>query len=104
MLMTPSQTSNWIDPQALMRVKNLQWQAKTVVDGFMSGLHRSPLQGSSVEFSEYRPYSPGDDPKSIDWKLFARTDRHYIKKYEDETNRRCYFVLDVSASMHYGSL
>lgn len=94
----------WIDPSALMRIKNLQLRAKTVVDGFQSGLHRSPLHGFSVEFSEYRPYTPGDDPRGIDWKLFARTDRHYLKKFEDETNRRCFLVVDQSRSMEYGSL
>ena len=94
----------WIDMSALMRIKNLQLRAKSVVDGFHNGLHRSPLHGFSVEFSEYRPYSLGDDPRTIDWKLFARSDRYYIKKFEDETNRRCYVVLDKSKSMEFGSL
>lgn len=74
-----------------------------MVDGFQSGLHRSPKHGFSVEFSEYRPYSVGDDPKTIDWKLFARTDRYYQKRFEDETNRRCYLVVDQSKSMEYHS-
>jgi uncharacterized protein (DUF58 family) len=94
----------WIDMSALMRIKNLQLRAKSVVDGFHNGLHRSPLHGFSVEFSEYRPYSLGDDPRTIDWKLFARSDRYYIKKFEDETNRRCYLVVDKSKSMEFGSL
>jgi len=94
----------WIDMSALMRIKNLQLRAKSVVDGFHNGLHRSPLHGFSVEFSEYRPYSPGDDPRTIDWKLFARSDRYYIKKFEDETNRRCYLVVDKSKSMEFGTL
>ncbi len=94
----------WIDMSALMRIKNLQLRAKSVVDGFHNGLHRSPLHGFSVEFSEYRPYSVGDDPRTIDWKLFARSDRYYIKKFEDETNRRCYLVVDKSKSMEFGSL
>ncbi len=94
----------WIDMSALMRIKNLQLRAKSVVDGFHNGLHRSPLHGFSVEFSEYRPYSLGDDPRTIDWKLFARSDRYYIKKFEDETNRRCYLVLDKSKSMDFGSI
>lgn len=94
----------WIDMSALMRIKNLQLRAKLVVDGFHNGLHRSPLHGFSVEFSEYRPYSVGDDPRTIDWKLFARSDRYYIKKFEDETNRRCYLVVDKSKSMEFGSL
>lgn len=93
-----------IDPLTLMRIKNLQLRAKAVVDGFYNGLHRSPLHGFSVEFSEYRPYTEGDDPRTIDWRLFARTDRYYIKKFEDETNRRCYLAVDQSKSMQYGSL
>ncbi|MCC9644104.1 DUF58 domain-containing protein [Rhodopirellula sp. JC740] len=93
-----------MDPHALMRIKNLQLRSKLVVEGFFGGLHRSPLHGASVEFSEYRSYSPGDDPRGLDWKLFARTDRYYIKKFEDETNRRCHLLVDQSQSMAYGSL
>ena len=93
-----------IDPTAVMRIKDLQLQAKTVVDGFFSGLHRSPVHGSSVEFSEYRPYTVGDDFRGLDWKLYARSDRYFIKKFEDETNRNCYLILDQSKSMGYGSL
>ena len=92
-----------IDPGALMQIKNLTMRAKAVVEGFTAGLHRSPLHGFSVEFSEYRPYVEGDDPRSLDWKLLARTDRYYIKQYEDETNRRCYIAMDQSRSMAYGS-
>ncbi len=92
-----------IDPSALMQIKNLTMRAKAVVEGFTAGLHRSPLHGFSVEFSEYRPYVEGDDPRSLDWKLLARTDRYYIKQYEDETNRRCYVVIDQSRSMAFGS-
>ena len=99
-----SAMERWIDMSALMRIKNLQLRAKSLVDGFHNGLHRSPLHGFSVEFSEYRPYSVGDDPRTIDWKLFARSDRYYIKKFEDETNRRCYLVVDKSKSMDFGSL
>ncbi|MCY2982901.1 MAG: DUF58 domain-containing protein [Planctomycetota bacterium] len=99
-----SAMDRWIDMSALMRIKNLQLRAKSVVDGFHNGLHRSPLHGFSVEFSEYRPYSLGDDPRTIDWKLFARSDRFYIKKFEDETNRRCYLVVDKSKSMDFSSL
>ena len=93
-----------VDAMAVMRIKNLQLRAKTVVEGFYNGLHRSPYHGSSVEFSEYRPYSDGDDLRNLDWKLYARSDRFFIKKFEDETNRRCYLVLDHSKSMGYGSL
>ncbi|MFO0921637.1 MAG: DUF58 domain-containing protein [Pirellulales bacterium] len=99
----PQGASSWVDPATLMRIKNLQLRAKRVVDGFHNGLHRSPLHGFSVEFSEYRRYSEGDDPKGIDWKLFARSDRFYIKKFEDETNRRCLLVVDQSKSMTYGN-
>jgi uncharacterized protein (DUF58 family) len=87
-----------------MRIKNLQMRAKFVVDGFYNGLHRSPYHGFSVEFSEYRPYTPGDDLRRLDWKLFARSDRYYIKRFEDETNRRCHLVVDQSKSMGYSSL
>lgn len=93
-----------IDPTALMRIKSLKLRAKTVVEGFFSGLHRSPTHGSSIEFSEYRAYVPGDDLRNLDWKLYARSDRYFIKKFEDETNRRCYLVVDQSRSMGYGSI
>ncbi|MEM8733170.1 MAG: DUF58 domain-containing protein [Planctomycetota bacterium] len=91
----------FIDPQALMQIKSLTLRAKTVVEGFTSGLHRSPLHGFSVEFAQYRPYVLGDDPRNLDWKLLARTDRCYVKQYEDETNRRCYIAIDQSRSMAY---
>ena len=74
-----------------------------VVEGFDKGIHRSPYHGFSAEFSEYRAYTPGDDPRYLDWHLFARTDRYYIKKFEDETNLRCHLVVDGSRSMGYGS-
>ena len=93
----------FIDPSALMRIKSLQMRARVVVEGFYSGLHRSPYHGFSVEFSEYRQYTPGDDPRYIDWRLFARSDRHYIKRFEDETNLRCYLAVDQSRSMNYSS-
>jgi uncharacterized protein (DUF58 family) len=94
----------WIDMSAIMRMEDLQWRARRIVEGFHNGLHRSPRHGFSVEFSEYRPFSFGDDPRTIDWKLFARSDRYYIKKFEDETNRRCYLVVDQSLSMQYGTV
>lgn len=93
----------WIDPQTLMRIKSLQVRAKVTVEGFIKGIHRSPFHGFSVEFSEYREYSPGDDPRYLDWRLFARSDRYYVKRFEDETNLRCYLVLDTSRSMGYRS-
>ena len=92
-----------IDPPTLMRIKSLQMRAKLVVEGFINGIHKSPYHGFSVEFSEYRAYSPGDDPRYLDWRLFARSDRYYVKRFEDETNLRCHIVLDASRSMGYGS-
>jgi uncharacterized protein (DUF58 family) len=86
-----------------MRIKGLQIRARVAVEGFIKGIHRSPYHGFSVEFSEYREYSPGDDPRYLDWRLFARSDRYYVKRFEDETNLRCYLVLDTSRSMGYGS-
>jgi uncharacterized protein (DUF58 family) len=87
-----------------MRIKNLHLRARIVVQGFLSGLHRSPHHGFSVEFSEYRQYSPGDDPRYLDWRLYARSDRYYIKRFEEETNLRCHLLVDLSRSMGYGSL
>jgi uncharacterized protein (DUF58 family) len=87
-----------------MRIKNLQLRAKVVVEGVLSGLHRSPYHGFSVEFSEYRQYTDGDDLRYLDWRLFARSDRYYIKRFEDETNLRCYLLVDLSRSMGFGSL
>jgi uncharacterized protein (DUF58 family) len=97
----PGRTS--IDAAAVMRIKNLQLRARVIVEGFFNGLHRSPFHGFSAEFSEYRQYSPGDDTRYVDWRLFARSDRYYIKRFEDETNRRCYLLVDLSRSMAYGS-
>ncbi len=94
----------FIDASSIMQIKNLTMRAKSIVEGFANGLHRSPVHGFSVEFSEYRPYVLGDDPRGIDWKLLARSDRYYVKQYEDETNRRCYIAVDQSQSMDYGSV
>ncbi len=99
-----SRAASLISPEALMRIKSLEFRARIVVEGFWSGLHRSPYHGFSVEFTEYRAYVPGDDPRYLDWRLFARSDRYYIKKFEDETNLRCYLLVDNSRSMQYGSL
>src|SRR5688500_11436567 len=98
------QAASFIDPHTLMRIKSLHLRARVVVQGFLSGLHRSPHHGFSVEFSEYRQYSPGDDPRHLDWKLFARSDRYYIKRFEDETNLRCHLLVDLSRSMGFGSV
>jgi uncharacterized protein (DUF58 family) len=93
----------FIDPAALMRIRSLELRAKVIVEGLWKGMHRSPYHGFSVEFSEYRAYAQGDDPRHIDWKVLARSDRCYIKKFEDETNLRCQLVVDHSRSMQYGS-
>ncbi|MDA0347780.1 MAG: DUF58 domain-containing protein [Verrucomicrobia bacterium] len=98
----PSDTA--INPQALLAIRDLEMRARVVVEGLWSGLHRSPLQGFSVEFTEYREYSQGDDLRYLDWRALARTDKEYIKKFEDETNLRCHIVLDTSRSMLFGSL
>ncbi len=93
-----------IDPQALMAIKNLEMRAQIVVQGFWNGIHRSPYHGFSVEFTEYRQYVPGDDTRYLDWKLYARSDRAYIKKFEDETNLRCHLIVDNSKSMDFGTV
>ena len=98
---SPPAGGSLIDPQTLMRIKSLQMRARVAVEGFIKGIHRSPYHGFSVEFSEYREYSPGDDPRYLDWRLFARSDRYYVKRFEDETNLRCHLVLDTSRSMGY---
>ena len=90
---------SFLNPAILARIGNLELIAKFVVEGFISGLHKSPYHGFSVEFSQYRQYMPGDDPKHIDWKAYARTDRYYIKQFEEETNLNCYLLLDTSESM-----
>jgi len=93
----------FLDPAVLARIDNLELLARTVVDGFLTGLHRSPYLGFSLDFAEHRPYMPGDDVRRIDWKLFGRTDRHYIKLFEAETNANFAVLLDVSRSMAYTS-
>ena len=93
----------FLDPAVVARLGTLELKARTIVEGFLSGLHRSPFKGFSVEFAEYRQYMPGDDLSTIDWKVYARSDRYYVKKFEEETNLDCHLMLDVSASMAYGS-
>ena len=99
----PTDAQRFLDPRVLARLSNLQLLAKTVVEGFLIGLHRSPYYGVSIDFAEYRPYSPGDDPRGVDWNVYARTDRYYLKKYHGETNAEVHIVLDASASMGYRS-
>lgn len=91
----------FLDPAIIARLGTMELKARTVVEGFLSGLHRSPYKGFSVEFAEYRQYLPGDDLSTLDWKVYARTDRHYVKKFEEETNLECHVLLDLSASMAY---
>ena len=92
-----------VDAATLMRIGSLQLRAKAVVEGFVSGLHRSPHHGFSAEFSEYRDYVPGDDVRYLDWKLYARSDRYSIKRFEDETNLTCHLLVDLSRSMGFGA-
>lgn len=98
-----SEKSGYLDFDVIARIDNMQLLAKGVVEGFILGLHRSPYRGFSVEFAEYRQYSPGDEIKHIDWKVFGKTDRYYIKQFEEETNLSCHILLDASGSMGYKS-
>jgi len=100
---TKGDADGMIDPVSLMKIKSMELRAKVIVEGFWKGIHRSPYHGFSVEFTEYRQYSPGDNPRYIDWRVYARSDRFYIKKFEDETNLRCHLLMDHSRSMGYGS-
>lgn len=93
----------YLQPDVVAQLGTMELRARLVVEGFITGLHRSPYHGFSVEFTEHRPYMPGDEIKHIDWKAYAKTDRYYIKQFEEETNLKSYVVLDASASMHYGS-
>src|SRR5215831_17003016 len=98
---SPARERQFLDPAVVARLGTLELKARTIVEGFLSGLHRSPFKGFSVEFAEYRQYMPGDDLSTLDWKVYARSDRHYVKKFEEETNLECHLLLDVSASMAY---
>jgi len=93
-----------IDRQAIERYSHLELLAKQVVEGFITGLHKSPFHGFSVEFAEHRLYNNGESIKHIDWKLFGRTDKLFVKRYEEETNLRCQIILDISSSMYYPPL
>jgi len=93
----------YLDPAILAKLDRLDLKARLIVEGFISGLHKSPFHGFSVEFAQHREYAPGDDLRRIDWKVFARSDRHYIKEYEEETNLVAYVLLDISESMRYAS-
>lgn len=92
-----------LQPEVVARLSGLDLVARLVVEGFITGLHQSPYHGFSVEFSEYRQYIPGDPPRNVDWKVYGKTDRLYVKQFEEETNLKAYILLDSSASMAYGS-
>ena len=96
-------SEEYLNPSVVQSIKRLDLKAQFIVKGFMHGLHSSPLQGFSVEFSEHRKYEHGDDPKDIDWRLYARTDKYYVRKYEAETNMTGWLVVDSSASMGYSN-
>lgn len=98
-----SDSLNFLDPKVLAGLHNLELRARVVVEGFLAGLHKSPHRGFSVEFNDYRHYQRGDDMRHVDWRLYARSGKLYIKQYEDETNVRCVILLDTSASMAYTS-
>jgi uncharacterized protein (DUF58 family) len=102
--MPDTQTRNrYLDAESLARLKNLSLAARLVVEGLYAGMHKSPYRGFSVEFAEHREYTPGVDPRHIDWRVFGRRDKLYVKQYEEETALRCYVLLDKSASMAYKS-
>jgi len=98
---TPADPSTPLDPSALARFGRLELIARLVVEGVMSGLHKSPFKGFSVEFAEHRQYGPGDEIRHIDWRALGKTDRYFVKEYEEETNLKAYLVLDTSGSMGY---
>ncbi len=97
-----NELEKYLDPKVLSKITRLDLQARLVVEGFISGMHRSPFHGFSVEFASHREYVPGDDLKHLDWKVHAKTDRYVIKQYEEETNLKATFLVDASESMHYG--
>jgi uncharacterized protein (DUF58 family) len=98
----PAPGAQFLDPAVLARISNLELRARHVVEGFIQGLHRAPHLGASTDFAEHRPYMPGDDTRRVDWRLFARTDRYYVKEFEADTNTNFFVMLDVSRSMAFG--
>lgn len=98
-----SDSRRFLHPEAIRRVSRLDLRARLIVEGFLAGSHRSPYFGNSIEFLQHREYVPGDDLRHVDWKVWARQDRYYVKQYEEETNLRCYLLVDRSSSMRYGS-
>jgi uncharacterized protein (DUF58 family) len=95
--------ARFVDPKVLARIRDLELLARTVVDGFINGLHRAPYFGASIDFAEHRGYVPGDDIRRVDWKLYARTDKYYVKEYEADTNANLSVLLDISRSMAFAS-
>src|SRR5690242_10894348 len=93
----------YLDPRTLANLQGLELRARLIVEGYVSGVHRSPYHGFSIEFAEHREYAPGDDLRYVDWKVFGKTDKFYLKQYEEETNLVSHLVLDTSESMHYQS-
>jgi uncharacterized protein (DUF58 family) len=93
----------YLDPLTLAKVRSLEIQARLIVEGYLSGMHKSPYHGFSVEFAQHREYVPGDDIKHVDWKVYGRTGRYFLKQYEEETNLVCWLLLDISESMQYRS-
>ena len=100
--MSDAAAKSYLDPKTLDRIKRMDVRARLVVEGFLTGMHKSPYHGFAVEFAAHREYTPGDDIKHIDWKVWSKTDRLYIKEYEEETNLKCTIILDCSKSMRYG--
>ena len=100
---TEQSINRFTDPKVLIKIQNLELTARTVVEGFVQGLHRSPYLGFSVDFAAYRPYMPGDEIRRIDWNVYSRSDKLYVKLFEGETNTRVLVLLDISGSMNYGS-
>lgn len=103
MIKSSTEYLEFLNPQIISKISNLDLRARLVVEGFMVGLHKSPYHGFSVEFSQHRPYMQGDNLRNVDWRVFGKTDRYFIKQYEEETNLKCYIVLDNSKSMSYSS-
>ena len=99
----PIEYRKYLDPEIVGKLKGMELRARMVVEGFIAGMHKSPYHGFSVEFAEHRQYMPGDNIRDIDWKVYAKSDRYYIKQYEEETNLKAYLLLDCSASMRYSS-
>ncbi|MBI3873194.1 MAG: DUF58 domain-containing protein, partial [candidate division Zixibacteria bacterium] len=101
--MPPTSYRDFLNPEVVSRLKSMEMKARLVVEGFITGLHKSPYHGFSVEFAEHRQYMPGDPIRNIDWKVFAKSDRYFVKEFEEETNLKSYILFDASRSMQYTS-